>query len=323
MLQIHEIRVGLSRVQRILQTLKDGLEEEQSFDEENHPASRPPTGTNATVSEMKDLAVDEDDVQSSSVFDLLLGGIDDLEFSSSSCDPVLTSSFERGLQFVVRASNLDDPLQLNSLCAEIQTFLQSDVLHGQDLSSTSVLSQFQQLEAMLVEKLLLVKSLVLQKAELLLSSSGEEKSNQWSSPEFLVRDFQIVSLISKGGYGYVFLARRISSGDLVALKVFPFQQMTEESRIAFLRERDILYLTSSESQYLISFYFSFATQNCAFLVLEYASGGDLFSLLQNLGILDEETTAFYIAELVLAIEALHHCGVVHRDIKVCFHLVQP
>jgi serine/threonine protein kinase len=49
--------------------------------------------------------------------------------------------------------------------------------------------------------------------------------------------------------------------------------------------------------------------------MEYLSGGDCSSLLDNLGCLPENLVCQYIAETVLALECLHSIGVIHRDIK--------
>ena len=44
-------------------------------------------------------------------------------------------------------------------------------------------------------------------------------------------------------------------------------------------------------------------------------GGDLQGLLEQLGCFEEPTARFYFAELVLAVESLHHQGIIHRDLK--------
>ena len=49
--------------------------------------------------------------------------------------------------------------------------------------------------------------------------------------------------------------------------------------------------------------------------MEFLAGGDLMSLLMNMEILSEETSRFYAAELVLAIESVHKLNCIHRDIK--------
>ena len=49
--------------------------------------------------------------------------------------------------------------------------------------------------------------------------------------------------------------------------------------------------------------------------MEFLHGGDLMSLLMRKDILTEEEGRFYIAETILAVEAVHKLNYVHRDLK--------
>lgn len=49
--------------------------------------------------------------------------------------------------------------------------------------------------------------------------------------------------------------------------------------------------------------------------MEYLPGGDLYSLLQNVGSLSEEHTLVYTCQIVMALQSLHKRGIIHRDIK--------
>ncbi len=49
--------------------------------------------------------------------------------------------------------------------------------------------------------------------------------------------------------------------------------------------------------------------------MDYLPGGDLMTLLMARDILTEEESRFYIAEMVLCIEAVHQQHCIHRDIK--------
>lgn len=48
----------------------------------------------------------------------------------------------------------------------------------------------------------------------------------------------------------------------------------------------------------VRFFYSFTCRENLYLVMEYLNGGDLYSLLRNLGCLDEDVARIYIAEVV-------------------------
>ncbi|PKA59924.1 Serine/threonine-protein kinase [Apostasia shenzhenica] len=120
--------------------------------------------------------------------------------------------------------------------------------------------------------------------------SGRASQSKSSPPLHLIHkerigidDFEIIKPISRGAFGKVFLARKRRTGDLFAIKV--------------------------------RFFYSFTCRDNLYLVMEYLNGGDLYSLLQKVGCLEEDIARTYIAELVLALEYLHSLGIIHRDLK--------
>ena len=52
-----------------------------------------------------------------------------------------------------------------------------------------------------------------------------------------------------------------------------------------------------------------------YLILEFASQGELYKILQKAGKFSEDVTAKYIDEMSAALEYLHRKHVIHRDIK--------
>ncbi|KAD4584073.1 hypothetical protein E3N88_21674 [Mikania micrantha] len=129
-----------------------------------------------------------------------------------------------------------------------------------------------------------------------------------------IDDFEIIKPISRGAFGRVFLAKKRTTGDLFAIKVLKKADMIRKNAVeSILAERDIL--ISVRNPFVVRFFYSFTCRENLYLVMEYLNGGDLYSLLRNLGCLDEDVARVYIAEVVLALEYLHSLLVVHRDLK--------
>ncbi|XP_022889795.1 probable serine/threonine protein kinase IREH1 isoform X2 [Olea europaea var. sylvestris] len=129
-----------------------------------------------------------------------------------------------------------------------------------------------------------------------------------------IDDFEIIKPISRGAFGRVFLAKKRTTGDLFAIKVLKKADMIRKNAVeSILAERNIL--ISVRNPFVVRFFYSFTCRENLYLVMEYLNGGDLYSLLRNLGCLDEDVARVYIAEVVLALEYLHSLRVVHRDLK--------
>ena len=130
-----------------------------------------------------------------------------------------------------------------------------------------------------------------------------------------IQDFQLLKPISKGAYGRVYLARKIVTGDLFAVKVMNKKDLLRKNQRQHVQsERRIM--AHANNPFVAKFYHSFQSKNHLFIVMEFVNGGDLFSLLKNVGNLSEEVTRVYLAELVLALRYLHEeLHVIHRDLK--------
>ena len=68
-------------------------------------------------------------------------------------------------------------------------------------------------------------------------------------------------------------------------------------------ERNIL--AQANNPFVVRFYYSFTSTENLYIVMEYVSGGDVYSLLRTMGALDESIARVYIAETILALEYCH------------------
>ncbi|GIY60636.1 hypothetical protein CEXT_507581 [Caerostris extrusa] len=61
-------------------------------------------------------------------------------------------------------------------------------------------------------------------------------------------------------------------------------------------------------------HFAFQDSKNLFMVMDYMPGGDMVNLMSNYDV-PESWSKFYCAELILAVDAIHQMGFVHRDVK--------
>lgn len=127
-------------------------------------------------------------------------------------------------------------------------------------------------------------------------------------------DFRTVKVIGKGAFGEVRLVQKIDTGKIYAMKTLQKSEMLKKEQLAHVRaERDVL--AESNSPWVVQLFYSFQDSAYLYLIMEFLPGGDLMSMLIKYDTFSEDVTRFYMAECVLAIEAVHNLGFIHRDIK--------
>lgn len=132
------------------------------------------------------------------------------------------------------------------------------------------------------------------------------------------KDFELKKVLGKGGYGKVFQVRKTSGRDAnkyFAMKVLKKASIvTNQKDTAHTRaERNIL--EAVKHPFIVELVYAFQTDGKLYLILEYLSGGELFMHLEREGIFLEDTTCFYLSEIIMALGHLHKLGIIYRDLK--------
>ncbi|SMQ46474.1 unnamed protein product [Zymoseptoria tritici ST99CH_3D7] len=128
------------------------------------------------------------------------------------------------------------------------------------------------------------------------------------------QNYNTLKIIGKGAFGEVRLVQRKNDGKIYALKSLIKQEMHKKDQLAHVRaERDIL--ANADSPWLVKLHTSFQDNTFLYMLMEFLPGGDLMTMLIKYEIFSEDITRFYMAEITLAIEAVHKLGFIHRDIK--------
>ncbi|KAL5463905.1 hypothetical protein EMCRGX_G032854 [Ephydatia muelleri] len=133
-------------------------------------------------------------------------------------------------------------------------------------------------------------------------------------------DFELLSVLGTGGYGKVFLVRKIRGKDaqkLYAMKVLNKSAVVRKRKVMehTLTERSVLQ-EIRDFPFLVTLHYAFQTDAKLHLVMDYVNGGEMFTHLHLRGPFSEEDARFYICEIILALDHLHSHGIVYRDIKL-------
>jgi serine/threonine protein kinase len=92
-------------------------------------------------------------------------------------------------------------------------------------------------------------------------------------------------------------------------------ETVESSKLSYTGSNSKMSVSDPLGQWIVQLNCSFQDKHNLYLVMEYMPGGDLMGMLIEKDTFSEATTRFYAAEAILAIEAVHALGYIHRDIK--------
>lgn len=128
--------------------------------------------------------------------------------------------------------------------------------------------------------------------------------------------FTRLKLLGRGGIGQVYLVQLKDTDKLYAMKVLTKEEMILRNKVKrVMTEREIL--ATANHPFIVTMYASFQTADRLCFVMEYCAGGEFFRVLQRQPKkrLKEDAVRFYTAEVILALEYLHHMGFIYRDLK--------
>ncbi|CDS05182.1 hypothetical protein LRAMOSA07711 [Lichtheimia ramosa] len=129
-------------------------------------------------------------------------------------------------------------------------------------------------------------------------------------------DFEHIRPLARGQFAQVSIVRSRLDNQVYAMKTLnKCHMLAQRERASFMEERQVL--SQANTEWIPSLHAAFQDDDHLYLVMEYAAGGDLFSILDRKEslCLSEKEARFYIAETILAVDSLHQLGYLHRDIK--------
>ncbi|RHY92236.1 hypothetical protein DYB37_006731 [Aphanomyces astaci] len=132
---------------------------------------------------------------------------------------------------------------------------------------------------------------------------------------FSLRQYTPLKIVGKGGFGQVMVARHNSTHHIVAIKTMSKHALTTQHQVAHTKaERNVL-IKCYNHPFIVKLHAAFQTIDHLHMVLEFCPGGELFFHLSKAGRFSEAHTAFYCAEIYLALDHLHTHAIIYRDLK--------
>lgn len=145
----------------------------------------------------------------------------------------------------------------------------------------------------------------------LFSLKSTEASN---CKKWQLSDFEIGKPLGKGKFGNVYLAREKKSKYIVALKVL-FKSQLVNNNVHHQLKREIEIQSHLRHRNILRLFGYFYDETRVYLILEFATKGELYTHLRSAGRFEEKQAAIYLSQMIEALRYCHERNVIHRDIK--------
>ncbi|HEV7744379.1 MAG TPA: serine/threonine-protein kinase [Pyrinomonadaceae bacterium] len=127
--------------------------------------------------------------------------------------------------------------------------------------------------------------------------------------------YQIESLLGKGGMGAVYLARHILLGDRVAIKILPPEVRTNAEWLRRFRREGQAARRFRHANAVTVYDLRTASDGTIYMVMEYVEGHTLDAELKRRGRFTASEALEVLEPIMSVLNTAHAMGVVHRDLK--------
>lgn len=140
------------------------------------------------------------------------------------------------------------------------------------------------------------------------------RPDTYKFPDELTNNYTIKDTIGTGGFAKVKAARHKMTNEKVAIKIMDKEQLRKTNDLARVT-LEIAALKKLKHQNISRLYQTLETAEKFYLVLEHASGGELFDYIVARERCKEEEARIFFRQIVSAVAYCHYKGVIHRDLK--------
>lgn len=147
----------------------------------------------------------------------------------------------------------------------------------------------------------------------LLNVGSAPPSSSKNDASMSLENFQFCSVLGRGHFGKVILARYLNTGEYFAIKALKKGDIIARDEVeSLLAEKRIFEVANSvRHPFLVNMFACFQTSSHVCFVMEYAAGGDLMMHI-HADVFSEPRAVFYTACVVLGLQYLHENKIIYR-----------
>mmetsp|Transcript_10774 Transcript_10774/g.19478 ORF Transcript_10774/g.19478 Transcript_10774/m.19478 type:complete len:423 (-) Transcript_10774:1084-2352(-) len=148
-------------------------------------------------------------------------------------------------------------------------------------------------------------------------AASEEEADMWqqaadrASARDISKHYELMDIIGEGAFAQVYAAKKIATGELVAVK--KIEKLEGDELEVLMQEINIL--RSVDHPNIIRTYDIFDSATHMSIVLEYIQGGELFDMIASAGRFSEKNASQIMRQMFNGLQYLHQYNIIHRDIK--------
>jgi protein kinase A/protein kinase X len=143
------------------------------------------------------------------------------------------------------------------------------------------------------------------------------RAERLKSGNSYLNDYNFISTLGTGTFGRVKLVkhRDAPAQDLpLALKCLKKSEIIRLKQIDHVKSEKSI-LARIDHPFIVNLKGTFQSPTHVFMLLDYACGGELFTLLRREGRFANDVAVFFAVEIILAFEYLHSSDIAYRDLK--------
>jgi len=139
-------------------------------------------------------------------------------------------------------------------------------------------------------------------------------SQRKTSSRYALGDFEFIRTLGTGSFGRVHLVRSRHNTRYYAVKVLSKERVVKMKQVEHTNsEREML--ERVRHPMLVNLWGTFKDAHNLYMVMDFVSGGELFSLLRKSQRFPDPVAKFFAAEVALALDYLHSLDIIYRDLK--------